>query len=324
LKLLSILLAAVLVICLCSCANNIPETEPSPEFIPSHITETTSLPETTPATDPPITELPTTEVTQPEIPQPEPKDEDFVRVLDYIPNLVVELRYATENNFTGQKIYEFQELWLRYGTVKKLMVVQEALEEQQMSLKVWDGFRPPAAQFKLWEVYPDSTYVSNPNKGFSSHSRGNTVDLTMIYADGTDVPMPTGFDDFSILADRDYSDCPKDVAANALLLEETMSQAGFKPYRGEWWHFTDRQSYPVEQDFEPISPIWYYAHCNEYINLRTQPSTGAPSITTIAANEPFQIFARCGSFFLAEYQGVLGYVLSGYTLPMEQQKGADI
>lgn len=205
---------------------------------------TESIPETTGMTvqiqtDPPETTL------------PEPQDEDFVNVVLYIPDLIVDLKYATDENFTGQIIYDFDQLWLRYGTVKKLMGVQEDLKQQGLYLKVWDGFRPPAAQWKLWDVCPDPMYVSNPNNGFSSHSRGNTVDITLVYADGTEVTMPTGFDDFSKLADRDYSDCEAEAAANALMLEQLMKEHGFKPYSGEWWHFSDTQSYPVEHDFEP-------------------------------------------------------------------------
>ena len=183
----------------------------------------------------------------------EPADEDFVRVRDYIPDIVVDLHYATENNFTGQRIYDFTEAWLRYGTVKKLMQVQEELKKSGLCLKIWDGFRPVSAQFRLWEVCPDPVYVADPNDGFSSHSRGNTVDITLVTEDGTEVVMPTGFDDFSALADRDYSDCGIEAAANALFLEECMTEHGFSPYFGEWWHFSDTQSYPVEQEFEPAA-----------------------------------------------------------------------
>lgn len=77
------------------------------------------------------------------------------------------------------------------------------------------------------------------------------MDITLTYANGTELIMPTGFDDFSTLADRDYSDCTKEAAENALLLEQLMIQHGFTPYFGEWWHFTDTQSYPVEHDFDP-------------------------------------------------------------------------
>jgi D-alanyl-D-alanine dipeptidase len=186
-----------------------------------------------------------------EIILPEANDEDFVRVKAYIPDIFVELRYSTENNFTGQKIYDFLDVWLRYGTVKKLILVQEELKEQGLSLKIWDGFRPTAAQFKLWEVCPDAKYVANPNNGFSSHSRGNTVDITLVNLDGSELIMPTGFDDFSKLADRDYSDCSEEATNNSLLLENLMKKHGFKPYSQEWWHFSDTDSYDVEKTFDP-------------------------------------------------------------------------
>lgn len=178
----------------------------------------------------------------------EPADEELVQVLDYIPSVYVELKYATQDNFTGTVIYGFDEAYLRYGTVKKLAQAQAELLEQGYSLKIWDAYRPVSAQFKLWEVYPDPVYVANPNTGFSSHSRGNTVDVTLVTAEGGEVEMPTGFDDFSALADRDYSDVPEPARGNALLLENVMSACGFRCYSGEWWHFSDSTSYPVAED----------------------------------------------------------------------------
>ena len=178
-----------------------------------------------------------------------PPEDALVRVVDHIPHIAVELKYATEDNFTGAVIYDFSDAYLRYGTVRKLAQVQDALEERGMGLKIWDAYRPVAAQFRLWEVCPDPTYVANPNTGFSSHSRGNTVDVTLVDAEGGELSMPTGFDDFSPLADRDYSDCEAVPADNARLLEELMKEHGFKPYAGEWWHFTDSTAYGVENDF---------------------------------------------------------------------------
>ena len=248
--------------------------------------------------------------------QPEPSDDDFVLVSTYIPDVFVDLRYSTELNFTNQKIYDFTDAWLRYGTVKKLIPVQEHLKQNGLYLKIWDGFRPPSAQFKLWNVCPDPTYVSDPNKGFSSHSRGNTVDVTLVYADGTELAMPTGFDDFSKLADRDYSDCSKEAAANAILLEEVMETYGFKPYSGEWWHFSDTQSYPVDESFEPIETTAYCADCNEYISLRTKPLTTSDAITKILVGECFQVAAKHGDFALIEYDGLWGYVLRKYIRPV--------
>lgn len=182
---------------------------------------------------------------------PEPADEAFVKVSSYIPTLRQELFYATANNFTGQVIYDFEDAYLRYGTVKKLIAVSEDLAELGLYLKIWDGFRPVSAQFKLWEVCPDSTYVANPNVGYSSHSRGNTVDVTLVDANGQELEMPTGFDDFSSKADRDYSDCSEVSANNAKLLEILMEKHGFTGYFGEWWHYSDTVRYPVETEFEP-------------------------------------------------------------------------
>lgn len=209
-------------------------------------TEATTIPTIQPTealTEPP-TELPTQ-------PLPEPADEEFVKISDYIPGIHQELFYATDKNFTGQVIYDFEDAYLRYGTVKKLMAASADLAEMGLYLKIWDGFRPVSAQFRLWEVCPDPTYVANPTTGYSSHSRGNTVDLTLVDADGAELEMPTGFDDFSAKADRNYSDCTEAAANNAQILQVIMEKYGFTGYFGEWWHYSDTVSYPVEEIFEP-------------------------------------------------------------------------
>lgn len=291
------------------------QTEQSSATAPAAPAEVSTAP---PETQPPATEPPQTETTPPQmLVQPEPEDADFVKVKRYIPDIVVDLRYATQNNFTKQQIYQFSDVWLRYGTVKKLILVQEEIRQSGLYLKIWDGFRPPSAQFQLWDVCPDPTYVANPNNGFSSHSRGNTVDLTLVYADGAAVVMPTDFDDFSSLADRNYSDCSTEAEENALLLEEVMIKYGFKPYSGEWWHFTDSQSYPVDKDFEPTEASLYYAHCSEYISLRAQPDTTSEVITKILAGEQFRVVATHGDFALVEYRHLSGYVLRSYIQPVK-------
>ncbi len=312
-RLLSLLLAICLSGCVAKSSISNDATQPPVTEAPATSLSATTSPTTQPEetrvkeTEPPETAPPTRK------PSPiEPANDDFVRVRDYIPNIFFELAYATEDNFTGQKIYEFTEPWLRYGTVKKLILVQEDLRGRELYLKIWDAFRPTAAQFKLWDVYPDSTYVANPVTGFSSHSRGNTIDVTLVDGDGQEITMPTGFDDFSHLADRDYSDCPKEAAENALLLEEAMKKHGFKPYSGEWWHFTDSDRYPVEKDFSPTMEAWYYADCKEYINLRTAPSSSSDAITQIPVNEEFQVLAWHGDFAYVDYQGLRGYVLRFY------------
>lgn len=151
-------------------------------------------------------------ITQEITTEKEPEDDEYVLVKKYIPDIYVELRYATENNFTGVKIYDFTEAYLRYGTVKKLAQVQKELKQQGYSLKIWDAYRPFEAQQKLWEVYPDPNYVANPANGMKKHNLGGTVDITMVAADGSVISMPTEFDDFSLKADRDYSDIEDEEA----------------------------------------------------------------------------------------------------------------
>lgn len=172
-------------------------------------------------------------------------DNELVVIKDYIPDIFVDLRYATENNFTGKVIYKDDVAYLRYGTVKKLMKVQEKLRQNGMSLLIWDAYRPKEAQFKLWEICPNPTFVANPNKGFSDHSRGNTVDISITDDKGNPLEMPSEFDEFGKKADRQYDDVSAGAKENSILLETIMTECGFKGYNGEWWHYTDVTEYPV-------------------------------------------------------------------------------
>ena len=243
LKKILILLLAILMLPGCKKREYVEDTWPA-------VTEALATESTAPET------VPTTvETTQPEtvptLPPVPDSDDIFVRVLDYIPAASQELMYATEKNFTGQVIYDFRDAYLRWGTVKKLMLVCEDLAQLDLHIKIWDGFRPVSAQFVLWDVCPNPTYVANPTTGHSSHSRGNTIDLTLVDANGQELEMPTLFDDFSAKADRNYSDCTEAAANNARLLEILMEKHGFKGYSGEWWHFSDSTNYPVETVFDP-------------------------------------------------------------------------
>ncbi|MGF6907490.1 M15 family metallopeptidase [Fusobacterium sp. PH5-44] len=177
-------------------------------------------------------------------------NKDVVNVKDYIPNIYIDLKYATKDNFTGEKIYDFYDAYLRYGTVKKLMTVQKELNKLGYSLKIWDAYRPVEAQFKLWDaVGHDSRFVVNPTKYYSPHSLGNTVDITMVTIDGQEIEMPTEFDTFNEKADRNYNDLSPIQRKNALILENAMKNVGFQGYRREWWHYKDSVKYPVIKNF---------------------------------------------------------------------------
>ena len=218
----------------------IPAPSATPAPTPDPTPAPTAAPEPTPAPDP--------------TPTPEPEDAELVRVRDFLPEAFVELRYASEDNFTGRRIYDFDEAWLRYGTVKKLRAACETLAAEGYALLIWDAFRPVSAQFLLWEAVPDPAFVADPNGGVSSHSRGGTVDVTLVFPDGSPVEMPTEFDDFSPLADRDYSDVPEPAREHALILERAMEAAGFSGYFAEWWHYSDTAEWPYEDLLEAELP----------------------------------------------------------------------
>lgn len=181
---------------------------------------------------------------------PEPADTDFVRIMDYIPDIVIDLKYATVDNFTGTVIYDFKDAYLRYGTVKKLAVAQEKFKAMGYYIKIWDAYRPFAAQEKLWQVCPNPRYVANPANGMKAHNLGGTIDMTLVTFDGNEVEMPTAFDDFSLRADRDYSDVSETAAENARMMESVMTECGFRGYAGEWWDYSDTTAYEA-YDFKP-------------------------------------------------------------------------
>lgn len=298
-KLIAILLVMALFLSLFGCGV---------QQAPGATTEpVSSASPTSPSTDPTEEEAvppPTEPVTQ-----TEPEDDAFVPVLDYIPDLLVDLRYASEDNFTGERIYPFRNAYLRYGTVKKLMMAQEVLASEGLGMKLWDAFRPVSAQYVLWEVCPDPRYVADPRTGNSSHSRGNTVDITLVDASGQELTMPTSFDDFSALADRDYGDCTEEAAQNALLLQAVMEEAGFKGYFGEWWHFSDTDTYPVEGNFEPLEEHLRLPAGEGHIVLRSRPDTASQELILIPKNSIFTVLARQEGYVLVSFEGLRGYVL---------------
>lgn len=265
------------------------------------VPEPTAAPAATPSPSP--TAAPTHEPTPTSTPEPLP--EDMVQLRELVPGIYTDARYATAENFTGEVIYDGAEVYLRRGTAEKLASVQAKLEEAGLSLLVWDGWRPVAAQFALWRACPDARYVSNPFGGITNHCRGNTVDLTLVTLDGVAVEMPSGFDDFSALADRDYSDVSETAAANARLLETLMSDAGFSGYYNEWWHYTDCEDYQV---CEALGEPEYFS-CPAQTGLLAAPQAGAEMLAAAPAGSRLRLLDSVGSYLLVSFEGQYGYVL---------------
>jgi D-alanyl-D-alanine dipeptidase len=155
-----------------------------------------------------------------------------------VPGLIVAMQYATADNFTGKVLYDCNRCFLTETTARKLGKAQMELKKQHLGLKVWDCYRPLSVQKIFWSLVPDPRYVADPAKG-SRHNRGTAVDVTLVDAQGNELPMPTRFDDFSSRASRDNMDLPAHILKNRETLENAMKNAGFLPLPTEWWHFDD-------------------------------------------------------------------------------------
>jgi len=158
--------------------------------------------------------------------KPEPADSAFVRVIEYIPDVVLDLRYATENNFMQKKVYPCAECLLRYEAVKALKKAQEDFKKKGCSIKIFDGYRPLSVQWKLWNSTDKKQYVSNPKYG-SNHNRGCAVDLTLVDSTGRELDMGTDFDFFGKKAHHSYTNLPKEVLENRRILKTVLAKHGF-------------------------------------------------------------------------------------------------
>ena len=158
---------------------------------------------------------------------------DLVNIKEVNPHIVVDMKYATEDNFTRKRLYDSNTCFLRKSTASKLDAVQRKLEGMNLGLKVWDCYRPLAVQRIFWAILPDERYVANPEKG-SRHNRASAVDVTLVDNQGKEVQMPTGFDDFSPRAHYHYQDLPDQAIRNRELLKGLMEKAEFIPLSEEW------------------------------------------------------------------------------------------
>jgi D-alanyl-D-alanine dipeptidase len=164
-------------------------------------------------------------------------DKRLVDVEGVVPNVVIDVRYATTNNFMHSTLYPVAKVYLRAPAANALGEVQRDLAREGLGLKVFDGYRPYSVTEKMWEPIKNEDFVANPAKG-SRHNRGAAVDLTLIdLRSGQELAMPTPYDDFTSRARQDFNDLPADVIANRAKLRDAMIRHGFEPLPSEWWHF---------------------------------------------------------------------------------------
>ena len=198
----------------------------------------------------------------------------FVVLADYIPGIIQEIRYHSTYNFIGDRIDGYEEpcALLTKEAARALKSVSNEMMVQGYRLKVFDAYRPVSAvkHFVLWGIedqdirmkpyfYPGLQKQELFEKGYiakeSSHSRGSTVDLTLLdMSTGKELDMGSPFDLFSEASHPDYRGITEEQYDNRMILQRVMTRNGFKPIDCEWWHFTlEDEPYPdVYFDF-PVS-----------------------------------------------------------------------
>jgi zinc D-Ala-D-Ala dipeptidase len=173
----------------------------------------------------------------------------LVELVKLDPTIKLDLRYATTNNFTGRVLYNQARAFMVDEAAKALVRAHRKAAAGGRGLAIFDAYRPWAVTKQLWDATEPAKrdYVANPKRG-SRHNRGCAVDLTLFsLASGTLLDMPTGFDDFSTRAHRDYAGGTAQQTSNRGVLESLMVAEGFLPMSNEWWHFDygKWEQYPV-------------------------------------------------------------------------------
>lgn len=164
-------------------------------------------------------------------------DNELINLEKFIPDVVLEIGYATTNNLTGKKVYNLPRAYARKPVAEALKKIQADLKRKGLGLKIFDGYRPYSATVKFYELFGDTTYVASPYKG-SRHNRGCALDLTLInLKTGKELQMPTGWDSFTKEAWPSTPVADPTIRANRKLLIDTMEKFGFTVYESEWWHF---------------------------------------------------------------------------------------
>ena len=184
--------------------------------------------------------------------------EGFVLVGEAIPDALLDIRYYTTYNFVGARIdgYEAPVAVLTREAADALKLVSDDMKQQGLRLVIYDAYRPQRAvdHFARWAediadtrmkavFYPDVDKADLFEKGFiarrSGHSRGSTVDLTLLdEATGKLLDMGGPFDFFGELSHPDYAGVTAQQHENRMLLQSAMVKRGFRPLSTEWWHFT--------------------------------------------------------------------------------------
>lgn len=164
----------------------------------------------------------------------------LVDIQKAVPGVVLDIRYATKNNFMKQVMYPSARAFARKPVVAQLKKIQAELKKKGYGLKIFDAYRPYTITLAFYQKASDKDFVAHPKSG-SRHNRGCAVDLSIIdLKTGKDVAMPTPYDSFSKAAAADYQDLPPAIKKNRDFLIGVMQKHGFQVMYNEWWHYDFR------------------------------------------------------------------------------------
>lgn len=168
-----------------------------------------------------------------------------IRLLDS--TIILDLKYATADNFVQEKLYNCGRCFLRPAVAKLIVSAHQQLQQKELGLKLFDCYRPKHIQELLWEKVPNANYVTPPWKG-SMHNRGAAIDLTIVDKHGQELSMGTPYDFFGETAHHTFTDHSPTVAANRKLLKDLMATFGLRPIRTEWWHYSyQKERYEISE-----------------------------------------------------------------------------
>lgn len=164
-------------------------------------------------------------------------------------SIVLDLKYATSDNFTNQKIYECGRCFLRPHVAEAFFNFQKQIkQEHNLGIILYDCYRPQPYQQKLWEIIPDWRYVTPPKKG-SMHNRGMAIDVGLIDSIGQVLDMGTPFDHFGNASHHNAIDISKEAIYHRKLLKAELAKYGFKAITSEWWHYSYREEIKALDDW---------------------------------------------------------------------------
>ncbi|HEV2601050.1 MAG TPA: D-alanyl-D-alanine dipeptidase [Candidatus Babeliales bacterium] len=175
------------------------------------------------------------------------EDAQLVDIQKLYPNIQLDLKFATTDNFTKKKLYNSYQCLLIKPVAEALNNAAQEFATLGYTVKIWDGYRPPRVSAQLWQAMPNEDFIADPKKGGARHNRGCAVDLTLVDSNNVELDMGTYFCHFSPKAFRNYLDLPEQVLRNRKLLETVMEKHGFVGLPTEWWHFDyqDWLQYPI-------------------------------------------------------------------------------